>query len=174
MRFQFPTGVLEVSADRQVTAAVNDVLALAPRHEEVSVTRLVAAVGASRGRPVEVRTAELPPGVSGQWRQYADHDEFLIQDGLPTVDRTLAHELGHLVLGHDGIPVAEVVRESTEVASDDLISYMLNQRTGCMGPGGEDVEQQAEDFAALLLYRLGRLRSDRSSIVQVRLGEAFG
>jgi hypothetical protein len=26
----------------------------------------------------------------------------------------------------------------------------------------------------LLAYRLGRLRSDRSSIVQVRLGEAFG
>ena len=28
--------------------------------------------------------------------------------------------------------------------------------------------------AALLIYRLGRLPSDRSSIVQVRLGEAFG
>jgi hypothetical protein len=157
-----------------VSRAVNEVLALAPRHGEVSLARLVAAVGAHRGRPIDVTTAELPPGVSGQWRQFADHDEFLIQDGLPTVDRTLAHELGHLVLGHDGIPVTEVAREAAEFASDDLISYMLNQRTGCMGPGGEDVEQQAEDFAALLLHRLGRLRSDRSSIVQVRLGEAFG
>ena len=35
-------------------------------------------------------------------------------------------------------------------------------------------EQEAEDFAALLIYRLGRQPSDRSSIVQVRLGEAFG
>ena len=43
-----------------------------------------------------------------------------------------------------------------------------------MGPSGEDAEQEAEDFAALLIYRLGRLPSDRSSIVQVRLGEAFG
>jgi hypothetical protein len=163
-----------VSVDRAVSRAVNEVLALAPRHGEVSLARLVAAVGAHRGRPIDVTTAELPPGVSGQWRQFADHDEFLIQDGLPTVDRTLAHELGHLVLGHDGIPVTEVAREAAEFASDDLISYMLNQRTGCMGPGGEDVEQQAEDFAALLLHRLGRLRSDRSSIVQVRLGEAFG
>ena len=163
-----------MGADREVTRAVNDVLALAPRRGEVSLSRLVAAVGEHRCRPVEVNTAELPPGVSGQWRQYADHDEFLIQDGLPTVDRTLAHELGHLVLGHDGIPVTEAARDATEFVSDDLISYMLNQRTGCMGPGGEDVEQQAEDFAALLLYRLGRLRSDRSSIVQVRLGEAFG
>lgn len=163
-----------MGADRRVTQAVNDVLSLAPRRGEVSVPRLVAAVGTHRSRPIDITAAELPPGVSGQWRQYADRDEFLIQDGLPTVDRTLAHELGHLVLGHDGIPVVEMARETAELASDDLIRYMLNQRTGCMGPGGEDVEQQAEDFAALLLYRLGRLRSDRASIVQVRLGEAFG
>lgn len=163
-----------MTADREVARAVNDVLALAPPTGEVSLARLVAAVGERRRRPIEVSTAELPSGVSGQWRQYEDHDEFMIQDGLPTVDRTLAHELGHLVLGHDGVPVADVARDATEFVSSDLISYMLSQRTGCMGPGGEDVEQQAEDFAALLLYRLGRLRSDRSSIVQVRLGEAFG
>ncbi|HEY6648694.1 MAG TPA: DUF955 domain-containing protein, partial [Mycobacterium sp.] len=86
----------------------------------------------------------------------------------------LAHELGHLVLGHEGIPVVQAARAETEFASSELIGYMLNQRTGCMGPAGEDAEQEAEDFAALLIYRLGRLPSDRSSIVQVRLGEAFG
>ena len=118
--------------------------------------------------------SDLPPGVCGQWRQYADRDVFLIQKGLPAWDRTLAHELGHLVLGHEGIPVVQAAHEETEFASSDLIGYMLNQRTGCMGPSGEDAEQEAEDFAALLIYRLGRLPSDRSSIVQVRLGEAFG
>jgi hypothetical protein len=163
-----------MSAGRRVTKAVNDVLELAPRHGEVSLARLVEAVGANRERPITVCSAELPSGVSGQWRQFADRDEFLLQHGLPTADRTLAHELGHLVLGHDGMLVTEVAREVAEVASDDLISYMLNQRTGCMGPSGEAAEQEAEDFAALLLYRLGRLPSDRSSIVQVRLGEAFG
>lgn len=163
-----------MAADRRVTEAVNEVLDLAPRRGEVSLTRLVAAVGEQRGRRITVRTEELPPGVSGQWRQYTDRDEFLIQQGLPTAERTLAHELGHLVLGHAGMPVADAAREAVQVASDELISYMLNQRTGCMGPGGEDVEQEAEDFAALLLYRLGRLPSDRSSITQVRLGEAFG
>ena len=70
--------------------------------------------------------------------------------------------------------MTELAREEAELASDDLISYMLNQRTGCMGPAGEEAEQEAEDFAALLLYRLGRLPSDRASIVAVRLGEAFG
>ncbi len=161
-------------AARRVTRAVNDVLDRAPEQGTVSLDRLVAAVGADRGRPIEISTADLPPGVSGQWRQYADRDEFLIQQGLPTAERTLAHELGHLVLGHDGMLVTELAREESELASDDLINYMLNQRTGCMGPAGEEAEQEAEDFAALLLYRLGRLPSDRASIVAVRLGEAFG
>lgn len=161
-------------ADRRVTKAVNDVLQLAPRRGEVSLARLVTAVSTDRNRPIEIEMADLPMGVCGQWRQYSDHDVFLIQHGLPTWQRTLAHELGHLVLGHQGIPVVEAARQVTEVASDDLIGYMLNQRTGCMGPSGEDAEQEAEDFAALLIYRLGRMPSDRASIVQVRLGEAFG
>jgi hypothetical protein len=161
-------------ASRRVTRAVNEVLDLAPRRGEVSLTRLVQSVAESRGRPIELKMAELPSGVCGQWRQYSDRDVFLIQQGLPAGDRTLAHELGHLVLGHEGISVVEAARDLTEFASSDLIGYMLNQRTGCMGPSGEDLEQEAEDFAALLIYRLGRLPSDRASIVQVRLGEAFG
>ena len=159
---------------RQVARAVSAVLNAAPRHGEVSMVRLVQAVADSRGRPIEIQMEELPPGVCGQWRQYADHDVFLIQQGLPAWDRTLAHELGHLLLGHHGISVVDAARDGTELVSDDLIRYMLNQRTGCMGPSGEQAEQEAEDFAALLGYRLGRLRSGRSSIVQVRLGEAFG
>jgi hypothetical protein len=163
-----------MSASRRVTRAVNGVLDLAPRTGEVSLARLVAAVADDRGRPIELKMAELPAGVCGQWRQYVDRDVFLIQEGLPAGDRTLAHELGHLVLGHEGMSVVEAARDNTEFASSDLIGYMLNQRTGCMGPSGEDAEQEAEDFAALLIYRLGRLPSDRASIVQVRLGEAFG
>jgi len=159
---------------RRVTRAVNDVLALSPRRGQVSLSRLVAAVGESRSRAIDIEMADLPPGVCGQWRQYDDHDVFLIQRGLPVWDRTLAHELGHLVLGHEGIPVLDAARAAAELVSDDLIGYMLNQRTGCMGPSGEDAEQEAEDFAALLVYRLGRVPSDRASIVQVRLGEAFG
>jgi hypothetical protein len=161
-------------ASRRVTRAVSAVLDLAPRRGAVSLTRLVTAVSQDRSRPIEIEMADLPPGVCGQWRQYIDHDTFLIQRGLPAWDRTLAHELGHLVLGHEGMSVIEAARDNAEFASDDLIGYMLNQRTGCMGPSGEDHEQEAEDFAALLIYRLGRLPSDRSSIVQVRLGEAFG
>lgn len=163
-----------MSASKTVTRAVGAVLDLAPRRGEVTLMRLVESVADNQARPIEVTVTELPPGVCGQWRQYRDRDVFLIQQGLPAWDRTLAHELGHLVLGHDGISIVEAAEDAAELASSDLIAYMLNQRTGCMGPNGEDIEQEAEDFAALLLYRLGRLPSDRSSIVQVRLGEAFG
>lgn len=161
-------------ASRRVTRAVSSVLDLAPRRGEVTLPRLVEAVAEDQGRAIQIKMADLPAGVCGQWRQYTDHDVFLIQKGLPAWDRTLAHELGHLVLGHAGTPVVEAALEVTELAGSDLIGYMLNQRTGCMGPAGEEAEQEAEDFAALLIYRLGRLPSDRSSIVQVRLGEAFG
>ena len=49
-------------ASRQVTGAVSEVLDLAPKHGEVTLARLVAAVGENRGRPIEISTADLPPG----------------------------------------------------------------------------------------------------------------
>ena len=91
-------------ASRSVTRAVGAVLDLAPRQGEVSLTRLVDAVSADRGRPIELTTAVLPPGVCGQWRQYADRDVFLIQKGLPAWDRTLAHELGPVSYTHLTLP----------------------------------------------------------------------
>ncbi len=70
-----------MSASRTVANAVASVLELAPRHGEVSIVRLVWAVGESRSRPVSIEMAELPPGVCGQWRQYGDRDVFLILRG---------------------------------------------------------------------------------------------
>ena len=86
------------------------VLDLAPRRGEISLPRLVDAVSGHRQRAIELKMSDLPPGVCGQWRQYADRDVFLIQKGLPAWDSTLAHELGHLVLGHEGIPVVQAAR----------------------------------------------------------------
>src|SRR6201747_1329937 len=103
-------------ASRRVTRAVSEVLDLAPRRGEVSLARLVESVAEDRSRPIELKMADLPSGVCGQWRQYVDRDVFLIQQGLPAGDRTLAHELGHLVLGHEGISVTEAARDTVELA----------------------------------------------------------
>jgi hypothetical protein len=68
-------------ASRRVTRAVSAVLDLAPRRGEISLPRLVDAVSADRKPPIELKMSDLPPGVCGQWRQYADRDVFLIQKG---------------------------------------------------------------------------------------------
>ncbi|MGL4305251.1 MAG: ImmA/IrrE family metallo-endopeptidase [Mycobacteriaceae bacterium] len=163
-------------ASRRVVAdAVAHVLDLAPKTGPISLSILIEAVARERERPIDIISDELPPGVCGEWRQYQDADLFILQRGLPTRDRTLAHELGHVVLGHQGVPIVQAATDNAEVASESLIAYMLSQRSGCLGTAdGERAEQEAEDFAAMLIYRLGRLPSDRSSIVQLRLGEAFG
>lgn len=70
-------------ASRRVTRAVSAVLDLAPRRGEVSLPRLVEAVADDQGRPIQIKMADLPSGVCGQWRQYTDYDVFLIQKGLP-------------------------------------------------------------------------------------------
>ncbi len=49
-------------ASRSVTRAVSAVLDLAPpRKGEVSLPRLVEAVSADRGRPIELKMADLRP-----------------------------------------------------------------------------------------------------------------
>ena len=65
--------------------------------------------------------------------------------------------------------VTDMAREVAEFASDDLISYMLNQRPDAWAPAVRTPSRRPRDFAALFIYRLGWLPSDRSSIVQVRL-----
>ena len=101
-----------MTGDR-VARAVNDVLAVAPRHGEVSLAGLVAAVGEHRERRIEVSVAVLPAGVSGQWRQYSDYDEFLIQDGLPTAD-SMAQIIDDFAAGKKPKPGSRVGRTSSE------------------------------------------------------------
>ena len=52
-------------ASRRVTRAVSEVLDLAPRRGEVSLPRLVDAVGEDRERPIELKMADLPPECAG-------------------------------------------------------------------------------------------------------------
>jgi hypothetical protein len=63
------------------------------------------------------------------FRPLASEAETAVVGGLPARDQTLAHELGHLILGHEGNSVVDAARAGTELVSEDLIHYMLNQRT---------------------------------------------
>ena len=125
-------------ASRRVTRAVNSVLDLAPRRGEVSLARLVEAVSEDRGRPIEVTMADLPPGVCGQWRQYNDRDVFLLQKGLPAGDRTLAHELGHLLFGFPDL-------YDTDYTSEGIGDWCL-MAAGSWNGGGDTPAEAVRGF----------------------------
>ena len=111
---------------RRVLAAVDAVCDAAASSEAVSLLTVVQTVARERGRPIEIDLeTPLATGVCGQRRAYDDHDVIVLAPGLPNVERTLAHELGHIVFRHEGAEIAEATLE----VSDDLIAYMLSQRS---------------------------------------------
>ena len=150
----FDAGSRPVRNHRRVLAAVDAVLDMAAQSHAVTVDDIVQALARTRGRPIEVEYDDLGPGVWGQRREFPDHDVIVIARSLPSVTRTLAHEIGHIVFRHPGSAVAE----TTLAADDDLIAYMLSQRSAVTSdPGHHSLhEWEAEAFAVRLLQRLGQ------------------
>lgn len=159
---------------RRVAAAVDVVCDAAAQAEARSLRQVVAAVAEERQRPIELEfTGTLAPGVCGQRRAYADHDVIVLARQLPDMDRTLAHELGHIVFRHEG---AEIVAATLE-AGDDLIAYMLSQRSRRRRdelPTDEVAEWEAETFASMLLIRLNTMRGRGTLVSVLRYDEAIG
>ena len=85
-------------ASRVVTRAVNDVLALAPRHGEVSLTRLVEAVSDSRGRTIDIAHADLPPGVGGGRLQVSSEEHSGRRGDVDLPQRDVGDELDRVYL----------------------------------------------------------------------------
>jgi Zn-dependent peptidase ImmA (M78 family) len=115
----------------------------------------------------------MAPGVCGQRRAYQDRDVIVLAPGLPDVDRTLAHELGHIVFRHEG---AEIVAATLE-AGDDLIAYMLSQRSRMRGgeqTSGDVAEWEAETFASMLLLQLRTMKGRGTPVSVLRYDEAIG
>ncbi|CAM2923275.1 ImmA/IrrE family metallo-endopeptidase [Skermania piniformis] len=164
-----PTGTRSY---RRVAAAVDAVCALAADAESVNLEEVVQAVAAERKRPIEITIAELGPGVCGQRRAYPDRDIIVLADRLPSRERTLAHELGHIVFKHEGVPAADV----TLAASPDLIAYMLSQRAYSIVEDGcdETAEWEAETFAGMLLTRLRVFDNRGTGVSVLRFDEALG
>ncbi|EKT82614.1 hypothetical protein WSS_A10312 [Rhodococcus opacus M213] len=146
----------------------------AARAEAVSLRHVVDAVARERQRPIELDfTKPMAPGVCGQRRAYPDRDVIVLAPGLPDLDRTLAHELGHIVFRHEG---AEIVAATLE-AGDDLIAYMLSQRSRRREdeqPSDEVAEWEAETFASMLLIRLNTMQGRGTPVSVLRYDEAIG
>lgn len=166
-----------VSADQTprltVREAVDYVFGLATADEARSLDGLFAAIARDRGRPLEIHAdPRMPAGVFGQWLRFADHDEVAYAAWVPTPERTLAHELGHIVFGHRGRPVAELAEAAIPSELQGMAALML--RRECGSDTAAEEELAAEQFASLLLSRLHSMGRQRDPGLRSRWGEALG
>lgn len=104
----------DASGHGAVVAAVDQVLTISGQGSVVEVARNWAQ---ANGRVMEIEDAPLAAGVFGQWISFPDRDLVQIGQGVVGRDRTIAHELGHMVLGHRGLPIAEFAAEHVQVVT---------------------------------------------------------
>ncbi|APE37146.1 hypothetical protein BOX37_28065 [Nocardia mangyaensis] len=162
-------GVFNGSA---VNSAVDRIFTMATAGQSQSLDGLVEAVSRLRGRPLRVvEDSVLPTGVFGQWVHYRDHDEVSVASWVQTRDRTIAHELGHIVLGHQGLPVLELAQSVLPTGMHEMAALML--RRECGNAAAAEEELAAEQFASLLLNRLQRI-GRKEPRLRSRWGEALG
>ena len=155
---------------RRIGDAVDHVWSVASREEARTLDGLFAAVARDRGRSLTVdRQANLPPGVFGRWLAHPDRDEVECAAGVAAKSRTRAHELGHIVLGHQGVPVANMPGISP--MSSGLAALMLC-RGGDLDANGRE-ELHAEWFASMLLARLAAATGARDPRTHARLYEVM-
>ncbi|MGV0585657.1 hypothetical protein ABQE45_18110 [Mycobacteroides chelonae] len=154
-----------------VDAAVEEVFAAAPAPTG-SLLALVEAWGLRRGKPICIQDEPLPVGVFGQWLSLPDKDVLKIRPGALTRERTIAHELGHMALGHRGQTVIDYTTAQMQAASLDLVAFMLQRSCdeACRWPREEIA---AERFASLLMRRLERAAAEGETLSRYRIDDAL-
>jgi hypothetical protein len=163
-----------MSETGDVAAAVARLFDAATAEEARSLRGLTATWARLAGRSIEVEEVDdLEPGVCGQWCSGPTHDTLRLRRGLPSKDWTHGHELGHVVLGHQGRPVADGASSDVAVADTALVEYMLN-RGGDGSEADSKQEDQAEAFAGLLMARMRTASRSASPGIHARLSDTLG
>ncbi|MET9326213.1 ImmA/IrrE family metallo-endopeptidase [Tsukamurella sp. NPDC003166] len=138
-------------SDRPTRAVRSVVRAVTPSSGSgpVTIAEVVAAYADHLGRRIDVQRMTMPVGVFGMWLRSDERDLLVVSTGVATFEQTLAHELGHLVLGHDA------------GCSADPDSGRAAKR-----------EEEAESFATLLVRRVkaGHTLTRVDSVVDELLG----
>ncbi|WP_306358650.1 ImmA/IrrE family metallo-endopeptidase [Nocardia sp. CC213A] len=155
----------------EIVAAVDDVLANATATECRSMAGILTAVARARQRPLDLlEDHAMPPGVFGTLVRRRDRDQITVASWVHNPDRTLAHELGHLVLDHQGRAAVDLATSVLPDGMHDMAAMML--RRDCENSTDSD-ELAAEQFASLLLERMRRLGGG-SHRLRSRWSEALG
>lgn len=157
----------------EIARAVDRLFRIAQGDEARSLAGIADALARDRGRALVIREGDdLPVGVFGQWRRHPDHDEVCYATWVHARNRTIAHELGHIALGHVGRPAIELATEHLPTSVHDLAVLMLER--DCTDERSQE-EADAEAFGSLLLMRLkGSSLANRSPVIRSRLDEALG
>jgi hypothetical protein len=150
--------------------AVYKLLDSAQDDESCSVFELVPTVARLRGRPIHVEEADLPPGTFGQWLATPDTDLIVLPSSAVNREITIAHEFGHMLLGHVGFSMPDLADSMTIAASSGLVGLVL-RREGDGFDGRQELA--AEEFARLLLDRLSLGLSGRATGIKARLADAL-
>lgn len=150
-----------------VVAAVDQVLAVTVAGR-ASIEDVARTWAQANGRVMDIEDVPLSAGVFGQWISFPDRDLVQVGQGVVGRDRTIAHELGHMVLGHRGQPVVDFAAEHVRAVPPELVARMLQRSCGADELTHSDDrwpqdELAAERFAALLVRRLRAGRRDRPS-----------
>lgn len=143
---------------RRVMAARETVLRLVPSPWDRA--EFLSALGRWRGRPIKLAAIGFETGdgsLCGLWLECADSDVIAYYPGTTEfhIDHIVAHETGHMVLGHGGgAGDSSGIRRLLPNIDPALIRRVLGR-----GEFADDQEAEAELFADLLLTGISRWRS---------------
>jgi len=159
-----------------VAGAVSELLAHARGHEAASVFGLIPTIERMRGRPLQVLcTDDLAPGVFGVWRSYPARDEIHYAPWVASLDRTVAHEFGHMLLGHRGVSAVEMATRTLPQEWHEMATFMLREcgQLNCLDRQARRFEVEAEAFSSELCRRIAGAGGARSARIRSLLNEAL-
>lgn len=131
------------------------------------VAGLLDNLGSARGRPITLLRRPLPPdGPSGAWIALPDKDYIVVSTPVaPSHEAAIvAHEVGHMMLGHAGADLTDDARQLAPDVSPHVAARFLSR----YGYGGRQ-EQEAEVFATLLAAEQAHRERAALDLVSTRL-----
>jgi len=159
-----------------VAGAVSELLAHARGNEAASVFGLIPTIERIRDRPLQVLcNGDLAPGVFGVWRSYPDRDEVHYAPWVASLDRTVAHEFGHMLLGHKGVSAVATATRTLPPEWHEMAIFMLREcgQLDCLDKPQRRFEVEAEAFSSELCRRIAGASAAPSARIRSLLNEAL-
>ncbi|MEU7140295.1 hypothetical protein ABZ942_12660 [Nocardia sp. NPDC046473] len=130
-----------------------------------SIERFIEELSLQRDRPIEIVDGlgeYESQDFSGIWIPLPGKDHIRVRSEISPVEREgiIAHEIGHIVLGHEISPEQrlEYYRRTTPSIPDVVIQRLMTQQACLRSHFDTPLERQAEWFATLLMQAAEPLR----------------